>query len=213
MMDFGADQRMSRNTIIGIGVVILLHVFLVYALVTGLASSAVELIKKPLEIKIITPTAPPPPPPQVIVPPPPKLTAPPPPYIPPPLIQVQAPPQTPIAVTTSVKPTVAPPQAAPTPAPVSHVSTSIGVVCPNVGDVAANLNNQFDRIADNLGINSADVSIEVTVDAAGNVSNPHVVSSTSAALNGIALQAASQLHCRGQGQTIQVIAPFEFQSN
>ncbi len=212
-MDFGADQRMSRNTIIGIGIVILLHVFLVYALVTGLASSAVELIKKPLEIKIIQPTTPPPPPPQVIVPPPPRLTAPPPPYIPPPLIQVQAPPQAPIAVTTTVKPTEAPPQAAPTPAPVSHVSTSIGVVCPNVGEVAQNLSDQFQRIADNLGVTTADVSIQVTVDAAGNVSNPRVVHSTSAAVNQIALNAAGQLHCRGQGQAIQVIAPFEFQSN
>jgi protein TonB len=213
MMDFGADQRMSRNTIIGIGIVILLHVFLVYALVTGLASSAVELIKKPLEIKIITPQTTPPPPPQVIVPPPPKLTAPPPPYIPPPLIQVQAPPQTPIAVTTTVKPTEAPPQASPVPAPVSHVSNSVGAVCPNVGAIAQNLQDQFDRIADNLGITTANVTIEVTEDANGNVSNPRVVSSTAAPLDQIALQAAGQLHCRGQGRPVELTAPFTFESN
>ncbi len=212
-MDFGADQRLSKNTIIGIGIVILLHVFLVYALITGLASSAVELIKKPLEIKIIQPTTPPPPPPQVVVPPPPKLSAPPPPYIPPPLIQVQAPPQTPIAVTTTVKPTEAPPQAAPTPAPVSHVSNSVGAVCPNVGAIEQELQNQFDQIADNLGVTSANVTIEVTEDADGNVSNPRVVSSTFAPLNRIALQAASQLHCRGQGRPVALEAPFEFQSN
>jgi protein TonB len=213
-MDFGADQRMSKNTIIGIGIVILLHVFLVYALVTGLASSAIELIKKPLEIKIIQPVTPPPPPPQVVIPPPPVLTAPPPPYIPPPLIQVQAPPQTPIAVTTTVKPTEAPPQAAPTPAPPSpHVSTAVGEVCPNVSSVAARLADQFDRIADNLGVNTANVTIVITVDAAGNVSNPRGARSTSAAVNGIALNAAGQLHCRGQGRPVEVSVPFEFQSN
>ena len=64
-MDFAEDRKMSMNRMIGIGLVVLLHVFLVYALVSGLASSAIDVIKKPLEIKIIQ--APPPPPPIAVV--------------------------------------------------------------------------------------------------------------------------------------------------
>jgi protein TonB len=95
---------------------VLLHVLLVYALLTGLARKVVEVIKQPLETKIIEEVKPPPPPDQPPPPPPPKMTAPPPPFIPPPEVQVATPPPTTptIAAVSNVKPenpTFARPQA------------------------------------------------------------------------------------------------------
>ncbi len=86
-MDF-ARQRNPVNGAAGFAFVIALHVLIVYALMSGLAHQMVEVIKSPLETKIIKdeqkPDDEPPPPP-----PPPKLAAPPPPYIPPPEISIQ----------------------------------------------------------------------------------------------------------------------------
>ncbi len=212
-VDFTDDRRVSLNKMVGIGLVLLLHVFLVYALVTGLASSVVDVIKKPLEIKIIqAPPAPPPPPPTMTPPPPPQLTTPPPPYIPPPLIQVQQTPPPPVfAVTTSVKPPapaqMAPPPAAPAP------STDVGVVCPNIGSIAGQLADSFQDIADNDSIASASVVVEFSIGPGGQVNDAHVVSSTFPGVNELALQGVAQLHCNGQGQTVEVRAPFFFKTN
>jgi len=196
-VDFAEDRKMSMNRMIGIGLVVLLHVFLVYALVSGLASSAIDVIKKPLEIKIIQ--APPPPPP-------------PPPYIPPPLIQLQTPPPPPVfAVTTTVKP-VAPTKMV-APAPPAPPSTNVGVVCPNIGSIAGQLEDSFGQIADNDGLSEAHVTIAFSISPSGVISGAHVVSSDSAAVNGLALQGVQSLRCNGQGQTVTVLAPFEFTAN
>src|SRR5438876_11833120 len=88
-MSYAVKQDSSRR-LTGLVAVIAFHVVLVYALVHGLARKIVEVVRQPLETKIIEEIkAPPPdkPPP----PPPPKLTTPPPPYIPPPEVQVQVP--------------------------------------------------------------------------------------------------------------------------
>ena len=85
-----AVQRDSSRRLTGLVAVVAFHVVLVYALVHGLARKIVEVVRAPLETKIIEEIkAPPPdkPPP----PPPPKLAMPPPPYIPPPEVTVQAP--------------------------------------------------------------------------------------------------------------------------
>ncbi len=212
-MDFADDRKMSMNTMIGIAIVIVLHTLLVYALVSGLATSVVDVIKKPLEIKIIQaqPT-PPPPPPTMTLPPPPQLTTPPPPYIPPPLIQIQqAPPPPVFAVTTTVKPP-APTQMAPPPARPAP-STDVGVVCPNVGSIAGQLADSFQDIADNDSIDSASVVVEFSIGPDGHVSGAHIASSTFAGVNQLALQGVAQLHCIGQGQAVEVRAPFSFKTN
>jgi protein TonB len=93
--------------------VVALHGALIYALVHGLARQIVEVIRQPLETKIIEEIkAPPPdkPPP----PPPPKLVMPPPPYIPPPEVQVSVP--VVMAPTITAVTTVKPPQEYRTPA-------------------------------------------------------------------------------------------------
>ena len=108
-----AVQRDSSRRLTGLVAVIAFHVVLVYALVHGLARKIVEVVRQPLETKIIEEIkAPPPdkPPP----PPPPKLTTPPPPYIPPPEVQVQVP--TVSAPTITAVTTVKPPEEYRTPA-------------------------------------------------------------------------------------------------
>ena len=102
-----AQPKDSGNRLTGFVLVMLLHVVLVYALINGLARKIVDVVKAPLETKIIEEIKPPPdkqPPP-----PPPRLKTPPPPYIPPPEVQVQMP-QTAlrqaISAVTAVKPPV-----------------------------------------------------------------------------------------------------------
>ena len=108
----------------GLAVAVLLHILLLYALMSGLARQVVEVIQKPLETKIIeevVPDKPPPPPPP---PPPPKMVTPPPPFIPPPEIQISVapPPMAVIAAVTREVPVAPPPMApAPPPAPVALV--------------------------------------------------------------------------------------------
>jgi len=208
-VDFADDSKMSMNKMIGIGSVILLHILLVYALVSGLATSAIDVIKKPLEIKIIAAPLAPPPPPTVTPPPPPQLTEPPPPYIPPPLIQVQQPTPPPVfAVTTTVRPTI-PTKMAPTPA----LSTNVSVVCPNVSTIAAQLSDSFQEIANGDGIDSASVTVEFSIGSDGQVSGAHVISSNDPDVNLLALQGIRALKCNGQGQPVEVTAPFAFSSN
>ena len=91
-MNFAQQQADPRRRIVGFCAVLLFHVLLVYALVTGLAKKVVDVVRAPIETKVIEEVKKPPPPPEVVVPPPPKLEAPPPPFIPPPEIQIATPP-------------------------------------------------------------------------------------------------------------------------
>ena len=109
-----ADQQMSGNKIATLIIVALLHIVLIYALVTGLAYSAFKNIKEVTTAVKIDPDKPPPPPP----PPPPKTDIPPPPPIvaPPPAISFNTP--APAIQTVSAPPAfVAPPVAVVIPAP------------------------------------------------------------------------------------------------
>ena len=123
-------------------VVIAVHLFVLWALVTGTARKGLEIIKKPLEAAviqevIIPPPPPPPPPPKEIKrpePQQPKAEAPPPPYVPPPEVQppvsssavaVQSVPTPPIA-----PPVIAPPPPPAPPKPVATGRAEMGVACP-----------------------------------------------------------------------------------
>src|SRR5215468_1652011 len=93
-----------------------LHLLLGWALVTGLARKVVEVIKAPIETKIIEEIKKPPP--DAPPPPPPKLAPPPPPFIPPPEINIQVP-ITQVAPTITTQSTTPPPKVAPPPVPVA----------------------------------------------------------------------------------------------
>jgi protein TonB len=112
------DQQMSKNKLIAIILVALIHVAMGYALVTGLAYSA---IKKAVE-RVTTVDIEEPPPPEEEPPPPPEPeTAPPPPVAPPPPINISVAPP-PIQVQTNIPPPapparIIPPAAPPAPPP------------------------------------------------------------------------------------------------
>jgi protein TonB len=138
-MNFSQRQADPRRHLVGITVVILFHVLIVYALVTGLAKKVVDVVRAPIETKVIEEIKKPPPPPDIVLPPPPKLEAPPPPFIPPPEVQIATPP--PPAPTITVAPSPTPPApvdirpqvpvvTAP-PAPPRPAVVSIGLVCAN----------------------------------------------------------------------------------
>ncbi len=91
-MDFAQQQRNPSRHLFGVGGVVLLHVLIVYALVSGLARKVVEVVKGPIDVKVIEEVIKKPPPPPEVVPPPPKMQAPPPPFIPPPEVVIANPP-------------------------------------------------------------------------------------------------------------------------
>jgi periplasmic protein TonB len=124
-MDFAQQQRNPGRHATGIGVVLVFHLLLGWALVSGLAQRMVEVIRNPIETKIIEETKPPPPPPPENLPPPPKFAPPPPSFVPPPEVNVNPPPTpAPTITTTTVAPpvqavTIAPPPVIAPPAPVA----------------------------------------------------------------------------------------------
>jgi protein TonB len=89
MKDYASQQRNPGKHVVGLGLVVLLHIILFWAISSGLAKKFVKVIKGPVEAQLIEdakPDIPPPPPP-----PPPQKSAPPPPeYVPPVDISVSA---------------------------------------------------------------------------------------------------------------------------
>lgn len=126
-MDFSDKDKDSTSRVIGFSVIVALHVVMGYAVVNGLGTKVIEMIKKPVETKIIEEVKPPPPKDLPPPPPPPEVKAPPPPFIPPPEVVVNTPPPPVAPITsTAVKPESnvlpkpqppAPPAETPKPAP------------------------------------------------------------------------------------------------
>ena len=90
MEDYASRQRKPTKHLVGLGLVVVLHLLLFWAISSGLARSFVKKIKGPVEAVLLEETKPdiPPPPP----PPPPKNLPPPPPaYVPPVEVAVAAP--------------------------------------------------------------------------------------------------------------------------
>ena len=90
MNDYASRQRKPTKHLVGLGLVVVLHLLLFWAISSGLARSFVKKIKGPVEAVLLEETKPdiPPPPP----PPPPKNLPPPPPaYVPPVEVAVAAP--------------------------------------------------------------------------------------------------------------------------
>ncbi len=119
-MDYAERERNPARHLPSITMVVVLHLLMGYALVTGLARKAIDVLKQPIETKIIEEIKKPPP--DTPPPPPPKLALPPPPFIPAPEINIQAPTQAQPTITTApaVKPPPAP-VAAPAPAPLPYI--------------------------------------------------------------------------------------------
>lgn len=116
-----ADQQMSGNKITALVIVALIHIFVGYALVTGLAYEAAKKVMQKVTTVDIKepekPKEPPPPPPKQKEAPPPPIVAPPPPInispAPPPVQTViTPPPPPPIVIPTAAPPPPPPPSKA-----------------------------------------------------------------------------------------------------
>ena len=131
-MDYAQQQRNPGKHVVGLSVVVALHLLLGALLVYGLSRKVVEVIKAPIETKIIEEVKPPPPPPPPNLPPPPRAAPPPPSFVPPPEVQVAPPPTpAPTITTTPVAPPPAPVTIAPAPAPAPAPGPPVAVAPPS----------------------------------------------------------------------------------
>jgi len=216
-MDYSQRHADPKRHLVGITVVILFHLLVVWALVSGLAKKVVDVVRAPIETKVIEEIKKPPPPPEVVVPPPPKLEAPPPPFIPPPEIQIATPPppQPTITATTPTPPPApvviapAPPPTAPAPpAPPAPATASAGVVCSNyasvMGDVA------FPREAQRQGIERGEATIQFTLTASGEVKDIKALRFTHQIFARNSIRIVSEYKCQGQGRDLTVTVPFAY---
>jgi protein TonB len=176
-VNYADTQRQPNKHLVGFVVVAVLHLALGWALVNGLARKMVEVIKGPIETKIIDEVKPPPPPPPDNLPPPPKLNAPPPSFVPPPEVTIANPAPAPsITVTREAPPpttvTIAP---APAPAPAAPVAPP----APKIQAVAPVINvNSCDKPEYPAAAQRADATgtskIRFIVDGTGVVSKAEV---------------------------------------
>jgi protein TonB len=122
------QESSPSRRLTGIAIVALLHVVIIYALINGLGRQVVEVLRGPVETKLIEEVKPPPPDVPLVPPP---LTAPPPPYIPPPDIQVRQPvSERAITAVVREKPAEPPPAVTPAPEPVRTKATvEVGKSC------------------------------------------------------------------------------------
>lgn len=172
-----ADQQMGGNKIAALVIVALIHVFIGYALVTGLAyQAAKQVIQKVTTVDIKEdeekPEEPPPPPPKEDTPPPP-IVAPPPPIniapAPPPVQTVITPPPPPPVVIQ----TAAPPPPPPPPAP----SKAKGATPKGQAGWAARIQSNYPTRAVREE-REGRVGVRVTIDGEGRVSGCTVTSSS-----------------------------------
>jgi protein TonB len=208
-MDYAQQQRQPGRHAVAFTVVVILHIVLGYALVNGLARKVVEVIKAPLETKIIEEVKKPPPP-ETPPPPPPKMVQVMPTFVPPPEVQIQTPiVQAPvISNTTAVAPPVYAPPAPPAPpAPVAKAPPSVGVACPNSREIRQDI--KYPIKARREGI-TGDVLIEFTVTTSGDVKDVDVKSSSNPIFNSASVAAVRQFRCTPQPRDIRVQVPFVF---
>ena len=176
-MNFADSQRNPGKHPTGLIIVVIMHVLLAYALVSGLAKKVVDVVKV-VEAKAVDAPPPPPPPPPKDLPPPPKNLPPPPVYVPPPPVDVPPPPIAPQITTTTVAP---PPQAdrpvvatAP-PAPPAPPAVAARPARIDANDPACR--PDFPAAAARAGATGVS-RIKLTVDANGKVQTAEVVGSS-----------------------------------
>ncbi|MDP1693600.1 MAG: energy transducer TonB [Burkholderiaceae bacterium] len=183
-MSYAEQQRDPGKHAIGIGIVVVMHILLGWALVNGLARTVIEVVKGPIETKIIEEIKPPPPPPENLPPPPPKFAPPPPSFVPPPEVVVNPPPTpAPTITATPVAPPPAPPvviapvapEAPPAPAPVRLAAR------PAIGNVAscAPGPEDYPAIAQKEDATGT-TRVRFTVDASGKLAGTEIIKSAGA---------------------------------
>jgi protein TonB len=170
-VNYAERERNPARHLPSIGAVVLLHIVIGYALVTGLARKVVEVMKAPIETKIIEEVKKPPP--DTPPPPPPKLAAPPPPFIPPPEINIQSPVQ--VAPTITTVTTTPPP-----PGPPPVIQPQVAPPQPAIRKeykASYRVDPQYPRQAITQNIASGRVVAHVVVAPNGTVSEVRIISS------------------------------------
>ena len=215
-MNFSQRQADPRRHLVGLTIVILVHAFIVYALVTGLAKKVVDVVRAPIETKVIEEIKKPPPPPEVMLPPPPKLEAPPPPYIPPPEVQIATPPPPQPTISVAPSPTPPPPTvmtptppvaAAPAPAPAPAV-VSAAVACSNYNTVMGDAG--FPKDAIRLGLERGDAVVQFTLSPTGEVRDIKTIRASHPAFGRASARIVGEYKCQGQGREVIVQVPFSY---
>jgi len=208
-----AQPKPPARRLLGIGVALLLHALILYALLSGLATRVATIIQAPIETRIIEEIKPPPPPPP---PPPVKKIAPAPrpvvqpkAYVPPPEVQVLTAPQPNAIAAQADKPVETAPVAPPAP-PSKPVPANVGVVCPNSAQVRAAIRYPREAQRDNI---TGSVLVEFVVGTDGQIKQLRVARSAAPVLDRAAENAVRQFQCVAQGQEVRVQVPFDFQLN
>jgi periplasmic protein TonB len=212
-MGYAEQQRSPAKHLTGITIVVVFHVLLAYAMVMGLARKVVDIVKPPIETKIIEEIKKPPPP-ETLPPPPPKMVQVLPTFVPPPEVQIQQPviQQPTIQATTPVAPPVFAPPAPPAPpapvaAPAPPAQVAVGVACPNSQQIRTEI--KYPPAARKDGI-EGEVLVEFTVGASGDVKDIEVKSSSNRVFNNVSVSAVRQFKCNAQGREVRVQVPFSF---
>lgn len=231
--------RTLRRRLPGVVLVILLHVALVYALFSGLGRKLIDVVRAPVETRVIEePKKPPPPLQQVALPPPPMNEPPPPPFIPPPEIRIAPPPPAPRIVVATPKPPPKPVVLAPAPMPAPPAPPSPpsppapaaprlppappsppAVVKPpavvTAGVACANYRSKmgevsYPRQAVRLGLDQGEALIQFTLKADGRVTDVKALSATHRVFAQASIRTVEQFRCAGQGRDVTVRVPFGY---
>lgn len=208
-MGYAEQQRQPGKHAVGIGVVIILHILLGWALASGLATKAVRIILPETEAVIIV-EKPKPPPPPLEPPPPPKQVVVMQTFVPPPEVQIQQQLQPPVIQNTTVvaPPVFAPPTPPAPPAPIAPPApVSVGIACPNSQQIRSDIKYPTQARKDGL---QGEVLIEATVGANGEIKDVEVISSSNRAFNSISINSVRLFKCNAQGRDVRVQVPFSF---
>ena len=195
-----------------LGGVIAIHVALVWGLMNGLAREVVQLIKVPIEARMIEEVKPPPPP-QAALPPPPKFV-PPPAFVPPPEVSVQAPAVVaPTISSTTVEP--APPAPQPQPQPAEPfvapkpVKVSAAVACSNYAKLMDEAG--FPREALRRGLERGEALVQFTLGEHGEIKDVKALQASHPIFAANSMRIVSEYKCTGQGREVMVQVPFMYQ--
>jgi protein TonB len=176
-VNFAESQRNPGKHPTGLIIVVIMHVLLAYALVSGLAKKVVDKVMV-TETKVVEAPPPPPPPPPKDLPPPPKNLPPPPVYVPPPPVDVPPPPPAQTVTATTVPPpaiperrveATAPPAPPAPPAPVARAA--------RIDFSDPNCKPEYPAAALRAGTTGTS-RIRLTVDGSGKVTSAEVVGSS-----------------------------------
>ena len=122
-MNYSYRTQDKKKSALALSIAVGLHLLLIYALINGLGRRMIDVVRGPMETKIIVETKPPVTPPPPVQP---RLVTPPPPFIPVPVVEITPPTEPTHAIT-------APPTAAP-PAPAAFTPPTPWVPAPAVAD-------------------------------------------------------------------------------